>query len=215
MASRFHPQALVESTDVGAGTRVWAFAHILAGARIGANCNIGDHAFVESGAWIGDNVTIKNHVCVWEGVTIEDDVFVGPGVCFTNDRQPRSPRMAEAAGRYADKHRWLVRTTVARGCSIGAQATILGGIRLGEYGMIAAGAVVTRDVSPQMLVAGNPARPVALVCRCGRKIRALAPADLAARAGGGTPVASGQLLLCPDCEGNEGRAPHPNTPVSE
>ena len=97
-----HPKALVDDADaIGSGTNVWAFAHVMAGARVGHHCNIGDHAFVETGAIVGNNVTLKNHVLIWEGITIEDDVFVGPGVIFTNDRFPRSPRMSSAKQRYA------------------------------------------------------------------------------------------------------------------
>jgi acetyltransferase-like isoleucine patch superfamily enzyme len=165
----------VESDAIGAGTRIWAYAHVLPRARIGVNCNLGDHAFVESGAVVGDNVTIKNHVCVWEGITIEDDVFIGPQVAFTNDRYPRSPRMAEVRHRYADKAQWLVRTVLERGCSVGANATILGGVRLGRYCLIAAGAVVTRDVPPFALMAGSPARRIGTVCRCGHRVPANEP----------------------------------------
>ena len=116
-AALVHPTALVESESVGEGTRIWAFAHILARAVIGQNCNIGDHAYVEGGAYVGDNVTVKNSVCVWEGVRIEDDVFVGPGVTFTNDRYPRSPRMSQTRHRYDDKSQWLLTTTVERGAT--------------------------------------------------------------------------------------------------
>lgn len=165
-----HPAALVESQSVGAGTRVWAFAHILAGAQVGTNCNVGDHAFIESGARVGDNVTVKNHVCIWEGVTIEDDCFLGPHVMFTNDPYPRSPRMQEVVERYSQRENWLLPTVVERGCSIGANATILPGIRLGEYSMVAAGAIVTHDVKPYALVVGTPARQVGIVCRCGARI---------------------------------------------
>lgn len=165
-----HPAALVESQSVGPGTRVWAFAHILAGAKLGANCNVGDHAFIESGACIGNNVTVKNHVCIWDGVTIEDDCFLGPHVMFTNDPYPRSPRMPEAVARYSQRDNWLLPTVVSRGCSIGANATILPGIHLGEYSMIAAGSVVTHDVRPFALVMGAPARQVGVVCRCGARI---------------------------------------------
>jgi UDP-2-acetamido-3-amino-2,3-dideoxy-glucuronate N-acetyltransferase len=166
--SFIHATAIVES-EIGPGTRVWAFAHVLPGVRIGRNCNLGDHAFVETGAVLGDNVTLKNHVCVWEGVTLEDDVFVGPMATFVNDTYPRSPRMAEVHDRYSGKDRWLVRTVLQRGCSVGANATILGGLRLGRYSMIAAGAVVTRDVEPFALMAGTPARRVGTVCICGKK----------------------------------------------
>ncbi|MEO8270926.1 MAG: hypothetical protein ABI557_14480, partial [Aureliella sp.] len=96
-----HPTALVETEQIGDSTNVWAYAHVMQGARIGNQVNIGDHAFVEGGAVIGDRVTLKNRVCVWEGVTIEDDVFVGPCVTFTNDKNPRSPRMAKVRERYA------------------------------------------------------------------------------------------------------------------
>jgi UDP-2-acetamido-3-amino-2,3-dideoxy-glucuronate N-acetyltransferase len=168
--SYFHPTALVESDDIGRGTRVWAFAHVLRGAQVGRNCNIGDHAFVENGAILGDNVTLKNNVCVWMGITLEDDVFVGPNVAFTNDRQPRSPRMREVGMRYATTEQWLLPTVVERGASIGANATIIPGLRLGRYCMVGAGAVVTGDVPPFALVVGAPARIVGYVCRCGQKL---------------------------------------------
>ncbi len=166
-----HPTAIVESESVGTGTRVWAYAHILSGARVGKNCNIGDHAFIETGARVGNNVTVKNHVCIWDGVTIEDDCFLGPHVVFTNDLYPRSPRMIEVSDRYSHCENWREQTVVERGCSIGANATILPGIRLGAYSMIAAGAIVTRDVKPHALMMGSPARQVGVVCRCGKKIK--------------------------------------------
>lgn len=166
----FHRAALVESDQVGPGTRIWAFAHVMRGATVGSNCNVGDHAFVESGAEIGNNVTIKNNVCVWAGVTLEDDVFVGPNVTFTNDRFPRSPRMPQAQERYRRTEQWLLPTVVEQGASIGANATVLPGIRLGRYCMVAAGALVTSDVPPFTLVVGSPAREVGDLCRCGRKL---------------------------------------------
>lgn len=129
-ATYIHPTAIVDSREIGAGTRIWAFAHILEGAVIGCNCNIADRVFVEGGGRIGDNVTVKNNVCVWQGITIEDDVFVGPNVTFTNDRYPRSPRMPEVRHRYAETHRWLESTVLRRGCSVGANATVLPGIEL-------------------------------------------------------------------------------------
>jgi acetyltransferase-like isoleucine patch superfamily enzyme len=168
----FHPAALVEAEDVGDGTRIWAFAHVMRGARIGNNCNLGDHTFVEAGAAIGNNVTLKNNVCVWMGVTLGDDVFVGPNAMFTNDRYPRSPRMREAAARYESPNRWLLPTVIERGVSIGANATILPGLRLGRYSMVAAGALVTANVPPFALVVGAPARVVGHVCRCGQKLTA-------------------------------------------
>lgn len=166
-----HPRALVDDTAaVGPDTNVWAFAHVMAGARVGNYCNLGDHTFVESGAVVGNNVTLKNNVAVWQGVHIEDDVFVGPNVTFTNDRFPRSPRMAEAEARYSDTSRWLALTRIKRGCSIGAAATICPGIELGEYAMIAAGAVVTKNVGPYSLVVGSPARHSGYVCTCGQRL---------------------------------------------
>jgi acetyltransferase-like isoleucine patch superfamily enzyme len=171
-----HPQALCESRAVGAGTRIWAFAHVMNGAQIGADCNIGDHAFVEGGARIGDRVTVKNGVMVWQGVHIEDDAFIGPGALFTNDRTPRSPRMADAAvaRRYRTPGGWLAETRVGRGASIGAGAVILPGLVIGPHALVAAGGVVTRDVPAHALFAGNPARGKGHVCVCGIPLRRLA-----------------------------------------
>lgn len=166
-----HPQAIVDDADsIGEGTNVWAFAHVMAGARVGKRCNIGDHAFVESGAVVGNNVTLKNQTLVWEGITIEDDVFVGPRVVFSNDRYPRSPRMERSKVRYERKGNWLERTLVRRGCSIGAGATVCPGVELGCYSMVAAASVVTKDVRPYSLVMGTPARHVGDVCSCGQRL---------------------------------------------
>lgn len=165
-----HPTALVETEHIGESTNVWAYAHVMSGARIGCNVNIGDHAFIEGGATIGNNVTIKNRVCVWEGITIEDDVFVGPGVMFTNDKCPRSPRMPKVHARYASRDHWLVTTLVKRGVSIGAAAVILPGVELGEFCMVGAGAIVSRNVEPYSLVVGTPAKKIADVCGCGQRL---------------------------------------------
>jgi UDP-2-acetamido-3-amino-2,3-dideoxy-glucuronate N-acetyltransferase len=170
--SRIHAQALVESEDIGDGTSIWAFAHVMKGVRIGRNANIGDHAFLESGAVLGNNVTIKNQVCIWEGVVIEDDVFVGPLVTFTNDRYPRSPRMPEVKERYSSRENWLCQTWVRRGCAIGAGAVICPGVELGAYSVVGAGAVVTRSVPPFTMVYGNPARIMRDVCSCGEPLAA-------------------------------------------
>jgi UDP-2-acetamido-3-amino-2,3-dideoxy-glucuronate N-acetyltransferase len=143
-----HELAVVETDQVGAGTRVWAFAHILPGASIGAACNICDHTFIENGVIVGDRVTVKCGVQLWEGTTLEDDVFIGPNATFTNDKFPRSQM----------HDRPLLPITVKRGASIGANATILPGITIGEKAMVGAGAVVTRNVPPYAVVAGNPAR---------------------------------------------------------
>lgn len=168
--AKVHPHALVESEDIGEGTSIWAFAHVMKGATIGSACNIGDHAFIESGAIVGNNVTVKNQVLIWEGVVIEDDVFIGPRATFTNDRYPRSPRMPEARDRYSFRENWLCGIRVRRGCSIGAGAILCPGIELGCYSVIGAGAVVTRNVPDFALVLGNPARQVADVCVCGKPI---------------------------------------------
>lgn len=143
-----HPLAMVETEVVGRGTRIWAFAHILPGAKIGADCNICDHTFIENDVVIGDRVTVKCGVQVWDGVTLENDVFVGPNATFTNDKFPRS--------RYHDKE--IARTRVRKGASIGANATLLPGITIGEHAVVGAGAVVTRSVPSFAIVTGNPAR---------------------------------------------------------
>ena len=143
-----HENALLESEQVGDGTRVWAFAHVLPGARIGADCNICDHTFIENDVVIGDRFTLKPGVQLWDGIRIEDDVFVGPNATFTNDPAPRSRQ-------YLDEHPL---TVVRRGASIGANATILPGLTIGQYAMVGAGAVVTRSVPPYAVVVGNPAR---------------------------------------------------------
>jgi acetyltransferase-like isoleucine patch superfamily enzyme len=161
--------ALVETENLGDGTRVWAFAHVMKGAQVGANCNVGDHCFLEAGSVVGDNVTIKNGNMVWEGVTLEDGVFVGPQVYFANDRFPRSPRLPQAASRYADK-RWLSRTLVQHGASLGAGSVLVPGITVGQFAMVGAGAVVTQNVEPYAMVAGNPAKRIGWVCQCGQRL---------------------------------------------
>lgn len=150
MAAQVHPQGLCESAEVGDGTRVWAFAHVLPGARIGRDCNICDHVFIEGDVVIGDRVTVKSGVQLWDGLRVEDDVFIGPNASFTNDRFPRSRRKPSA----------FAVTTVCRGASIGANATILPGLIIGRSAMVGAGAVVTRNVPPHAIVVGNPARIV-------------------------------------------------------
>jgi len=166
-----HPAGLCESDEVGAGTRVWAFAHVLPGARVGRDCNICDGAFVEGGATLGDNVTVKNGTLVFEGVTCEDDVFLGPNVLFTNDLRPRA-----AIKRSGDS---LLPTTVRRGATLGAGTVVVCGTEIGEHAFAAAGAVVTRSVPAHAFVAGNPAAPKGWVCVCGERL----PED----------------LVCPDC----------------
>jgi acetyltransferase-like isoleucine patch superfamily enzyme len=165
-----HPSALVESASIGAGTRIWAFAHVMKGAKVGRNCNIGDHAFLESGVKVGNNVTIKNGVTLWDGVEIKDNVFIGPNAAFTNDLNPRSPRFASVRRRYSSKKNWLLKTVVGEGASIGCNATILCGINIGKFAMVGAGAVVTRNVPPHALVLGVPALVRGYVCLCGQRL---------------------------------------------
>ncbi|NWF96948.1 MAG: N-acetyltransferase [Candidatus Thorarchaeota archaeon] len=157
-----HPLAVVdEGAKIGDGTRIWHFAHVRGSAKIGTGCNIGKDVYVDADVVIGDRVKIQNGVSVYHGVTIEDDVFCGPHMTFTNDLYPRA---------FGDA--WTVsKTLVRRGASIGAHATIVCNTTLGEYCMIGAGAVVTKDVPPHALVVGNPAHIVAFVCKCGQPLK--------------------------------------------
>ena len=157
-----HPHALVETEEIGEGTRVWAFAHVMKGAVVGRNCNICDHAFVESNVTIGDGVTIKNGVAIWDGVSLGDHVFVGPNAVFTNDLNPRA-EVKKTAEQF-------VRTVVREGASIGANATVVCGVVVGRYAFIGAGTVVIRDVPAYALVVGNPARQVGFMCECGERL---------------------------------------------
>jgi acetyltransferase-like isoleucine patch superfamily enzyme len=153
-----HPHALCESDAVGARTRIWAFAHVMPGAVIGADCNVGDHAFVESGCRVGDRVIVKNHALLWDRVTIEDEVFVGPNAVFTNDPNPNVA--------FKNPPERFLPTLVRRGAAIGANATLVCGITVGEQAFIGAGAVVVRDVPAHAVVVGNPARRIGWVCTC-------------------------------------------------
>lgn len=155
-----HTHALVEpGATIAGGTRVWAFVHVLPGAVIGRDCNVCDHVFIENDVIIGDRVTIKCGIYLWDGITIENDVHLGPNVVFTNDLYPRSKQAFE-----------LKRTVVRRGASVGANATVLPGVTIGEHALIGAGSVVTKDVPAHTLVVGNPARPIGYVCDCGQRL---------------------------------------------
>ena len=151
---------IVETEEIGAGTKIWHFAHVREKAKIGKNCNIGKGVYIDTEVEIGDNVKIQNFVSVYKGVTIEDDVFIGPGVTFTNDLYPRS---------FIWNDDIIAHTKVKKGASIGAHATIIGGITIGEYALVGAGSVVTKDVVPFGLVYGNPARLAGFVCSCGHR----------------------------------------------
>lgn len=153
-----HPTADIQSKNIGEGTNIWQFCVVLSGAVIGDNCNVNCHVFVENDVLIGNNVTIKPGVQIWDGLRIEDDVFIGPNVTFTNDLLPRSKQ-------YPEK---FAKTVIKKGASIGANATILAGIEIGEYGMIGAGSVLTRSVEPFTLWYGNPARHRGYVTKTGK-----------------------------------------------
>jgi len=159
-----HESAYVdEGAKVGQGTRIWHFCHVMAGAEIGEGCTLGQNVFVAKGVRIGNGVKIQNNVSVYEGVTLEDEVFVGPSAVFTNVRTPRAsfPR---------NRSEDFLPTVVKRGATIGANATIVCGVTLGEWCFVAAGAVVTKDVPPYALVAGVPARRLGWVCECGERL---------------------------------------------
>jgi acetyltransferase-like isoleucine patch superfamily enzyme len=160
-----HPQALNESHHIGSGTRIWAFAHILAGAQIGKNCNICDHVFIENRVVIGDGVTVKCGVQLWDGLRISDNVFIGPNSTFTNDAFPRSRRHLAS---YPE-------TILETGCSIGANATILPGLTIGRHAMVGAGAVVTQSVPAFAIVTGNPARITGYAGTKSRVVRTTTP----------------------------------------
>lgn len=164
-----HAAADVEADVlIGSGTYIWQRAQVGQGAKLGEDCVIGRDAFVDKGVSIGDRVKIQNGALVYHGVTVGDGVFIGPGAILTNDRYPRA---ITPDGRRASSDDWTVtRTHIGTGSSIGAGAVIVAGSDIGAFGMVAAGAVVTRPVAPHALVAGNPARQIGWVCRCGHRV---------------------------------------------
>jgi acetyltransferase-like isoleucine patch superfamily enzyme len=155
-----HPLSEVKTKYIGNGSSIWQFCVVLKGAKIGSNCNINCHVFIENDVIIGDNVTVKSGVQLWDGIHLEDDVFIGPNVTFTNDLLPRSKRYPES----------FARTLVRKGASIGANATILGGIIIGEFALVGAGAVVTKSIPAHTLWYGNPAAFRGFVCQCGYRL---------------------------------------------
>jgi UDP-2-acetamido-3-amino-2,3-dideoxy-glucuronate N-acetyltransferase len=179
IAYYIHPKALVETEDIGADTRIWAFAHVMAGAHIGEHCDICDHAFVESGARLGNNVTVKNGVALWDGITVEDDVFLGPHCVLTNDFNPRAYLKKTGAS--------LEKTLIRCNATIGANATILCGITIGRFAFIGAGSTVIRSVPDYALMVGNPARQIGWMCRCSHKLLL------------GTSEKSRSKTQCPTC----------------
>jgi len=175
VAVRIHPTADVsKAAKVGDGTQIWHEAQVREGARIGRYCRIGKGVYIDANVRIGDNCKLQNRVSVYQGVTIGDRVFVGPHACFTNDQIPRAARTDWKKHDLADRGvEWeIVPTRVEDGASIGANATILCGITIGEAAMVGAGAVVTKDVPPYALVYGSPAKIHGYVCDCGRKLDA-------------------------------------------
>lgn len=155
-----HNLADVQTLNIGEQTRVWQFSIILGGARIGKFCNINCHTFIENDVVIGDNVTIKPGVYIWDGMVLEDNVMIGPNVTFTNDKFPRSKNSDYI----------LQKTTIKKGASVGAGAIVLCGLEIGEYAMIGAGALITKDVPARALVAGFPAKIIGWVNDDGSKM---------------------------------------------
>ncbi len=157
-----HPTAVLdEGCEIGEGTRIWHFCHIMPGARIGRNCILGQNVFVASGVVLGNNVKVQNNVSIYTGVECADDVFLGPSMVFTNVLNPRSAVERKSEYRH---------TRVGRGASIGANATIICGCTIGEYAFVGAGAVVTKDVPPYALVVGNPARQIGWMSEYGERL---------------------------------------------
>lgn len=157
-----HPSSYVDpGAQVGPGAKIWHFCHVMPHARLGSNCTLGQNVFIASGVVIGDHVKIQNNVSVFTGVTLEDEVFLGPSMVFTNVINPRSQ---------IDRRDQFQPTLVKRGASIGANATIICGVVIGEYAFIGAGAVVTKDVPAYALLYGNPARQHGWICQCGHKL---------------------------------------------
>lgn len=174
-----HPSSVIDpGVEIGKGTKIWHFCHVMSDSVIGDNCNLGQNVFVAGGVKIGNNVKIQNNVSVYTGVILEDDVFLGPSMVFTNVINPRSHIIRQ------DKYE---QTLVKQGATIGANATIVCGITLGEYSFIGAGAVVTRDIPAYGLVYGNPARLQGWMCACGEQLdfRSAKPS---------------YQIVCPSCE---------------
>lgn len=186
MAVKIHPTAEVSNdATVGEGTSIWHQCQIRPGAKIGQNCNFGKGVYIDFDVLIGNNVKIQNYVSVYHGVVIEDGVFVGPHVCFTNDMKPRA---INADGSLKSNSDWVLsKTVVGYGSSLGANSTIRCGITIGQWAMVGAGSVVTKDVPDYGLMYGNPARLHGFVCPCGSRLEKI------------SEKAGTILARCPDC----------------
>ena len=158
-----HESSFIEQpSTIGRGTKIWRFCHVMAGAVVGENCILGQNVMVAGGAVVGDGVKIQNNVSVYAGVTVEDGAFLGPSCVFTNVKAPRA---------FLEKKQEFHKTQVGTGASIGANATIVCGCRIGKFALVGAGCVVTRDVPDYGLVVGNPGRLIGYACRCGETLR--------------------------------------------
>ena len=158
-----HPTSIVaEAAEIGEGTKIWHFTHVMSGARIGENCIIGQNVFIASGAILGNNIKVQNNVSVFDGVILEDDVFCGPSMVFTNVFNPRS---------FISRKKEFRKTLVRKGATVGANVTIVCGNTVGQYAFIGAGSVVTKDVPDYALVYGNPGKVKGWVCQCAEEIR--------------------------------------------
>jgi UDP-2-acetamido-3-amino-2,3-dideoxy-glucuronate N-acetyltransferase len=157
---KIHPLADVQTGNIGEGTFIWQFSVVLKGASIGKNCNVNSHTFIENDVILGNNVTVKSGVYLWDGIVVEEDVFIGPNATFTNDKYPRSKKYPDV----------FQKTRLKQGCSIGANATVLGGVTIGNYAIVAAGSIVTKDVPDYALVKGSPAGVVAWLDKNGNKL---------------------------------------------
>ena len=189
--------------EIGAGTYIWQHAQVREGTQLGTNCIVGKGVYIDTGVRIGNNVKIQNYVSVFQGVTLEDGVFCGPHCVFTNDKQPRA---INPDGSLKSAQDWLVTPTlVRRGAAIGANATILCGVTIGQWAMIGAGSVVTRDVPDYGLVMGNPARLQGFACPCGQRL-----VESSTRP---TSQTGSVQLVCPVCDTHVDIARHVYTQV--
>jgi UDP-2-acetamido-3-amino-2,3-dideoxy-glucuronate N-acetyltransferase len=179
-----HPLADVQTKQIGDKTSVWQFAVILKNAKIGSHCNINCHTFIENDVVIGDNVTVKSGVYLWDGIRVEDFVFIGPNATFVNDLYPKSKQYPTE----------FQQTYLRKGCSIGANATILGGVEIGGHALIAAGSVITKNVVPNALMVGNPARQKGWVNNNGEKLKEISINVFTDSQGNNFEVVDGKLI---------------------